>query len=125
MLGIHAPHILRNGPQGVFSHATALTLPQLSDAVPAKLDMTVPPGFQRMAAIPDVLRLHRARLAERDVETIDGVRVTTPPRTLIDVIVEGAIAPELQVQAVDQPLPPALIIRHHLEPPHASTLPRP
>jgi len=32
-------------PQGVFSHATALTLPELSDAMPAKLDMTVPPGF--------------------------------------------------------------------------------
>jgi len=39
-----------------------------------------------MAAIPEVLRLHRARLTERDVETIDGVRVTTPLRTLIDVI---------------------------------------
>ena len=76
-------------PQGVFSHATALTLHDLSDAMPAKLDMTVPPGFQRMAAIPEVLRLHRARLTARDVETIDGVRVTTPLRTLIDVIVDG------------------------------------
>jgi hypothetical protein len=26
--------------------------------MPAKLEMTVPPGFQRMAAIPRVLRLH-------------------------------------------------------------------
>src|SRR6185436_1655002 len=78
----------RNEPQGVFSHATALTLHELSDAMPAKLDMTVPPGFQRMATIPEVLRLHRARLGERDVETIDGVRVTTPLRTLIDVIVD-------------------------------------
>ena len=51
-------------PQGVFSHATALTLHDLSDVMPAKLDMTVPPGFRRMAAIPDVLRLHHARLGE-------------------------------------------------------------
>src|SRR5476649_1763537 len=72
-------------PQGVFSHATALTLHDLSDAMSAKLDMTVPPGFQRMAAIPEVLRLHRARLTAHDVETIDGVRVTTPLRTLIGV----------------------------------------
>ena len=73
--------------QGVFSHATALTLHELSDAMPAKLHMTVPPGFQRMAAIPEVLRLHRARLAERDIDTIDGVHVTTPLRTLIHAII--------------------------------------
>src|SRR5262245_47628226 len=89
-------------PQGVFSHATALSLHELSDVMPAKLHMTVPPGFRRMAAIPDVLRLHRARLGERDVQTIDGVRVTTPMRTLLDVIAEGAIAEELLVQATDE-----------------------
>ena len=77
-------------PQGVFSHTTALTLHDLSDAMPVKVDMTVPPGFRRMAAIPGVLRLHRGSVPKRDVETIDGVRVTTPLRTLIDVIVDGA-----------------------------------
>ena len=71
----------------MFSHATALTLHELSDAMPSKLDMTVPPGFQWMAAIPRALRLNHARLGEPDVETIDDVRVTTPLRTLIDVIV--------------------------------------
>jgi predicted transcriptional regulator of viral defense system len=102
-------------PQGVFSHATALTLHDLSDVMPAKLDMTVPPGFRRMAAIPGVLRLHHARLGDREVQTIDGVHVTTPVRTLIDVIAEGAIAPELQVQAVDQALRRGLIMRRQLE----------
>jgi predicted transcriptional regulator of viral defense system len=63
-------------PQGVFSHATALSLHELSDVMPATLHMTVPPGFRRMAAIPEVLRLHRARLADREVQTVDGVRVT-------------------------------------------------
>ena len=102
-------------PQGVFSHATALTLHDLSDAMPAKLDMTVPPGFQRMAAIPGVLRLHRARLAARDVETIDGVRVTTPLRTLIDVMVDGDLAPELQTQAIREALGRGLILRRQIE----------
>ena len=111
----------RNEPQGVFSHTTALTLHELSDAMPAKLDMTVPPGFQRMATIPEVLRLHRARLGERDVETIDGVRVTTPLRTLIDVIVDGAIAPELQVQAVDHALRRGLVMRRQLDAASTST----
>ena len=60
------------------------------------------PGFQQMAAILRALRLHHARLGVPDVETIDDVRVTTPLRTLIDMIVDGAIAPELQVQTLAQ-----------------------
>jgi predicted transcriptional regulator of viral defense system len=111
----------RDERQGVFSHATALTLHDLSDVMPTKLDMTVPPGFRRMAAIPHVLRLHHARLSPRDVQTIDGVRVTTPLRTLIDVIAEGVIAPELQVQAVDQALRRGLIMRRQLETARVST----
>ena len=51
---------------------------------------------------PRALRLHHARLGVPDVETIDDVRVTTPLRTLIDMIVDGAIAPELQVQTLAQ-----------------------
>jgi predicted transcriptional regulator of viral defense system len=108
-------------PQGVFSHATALTLHELSDVMPAKLDMTVPPGFRRMAAIPAVLRLQHARLNKRDVQTMDGVRVTTPLRTLIDVVAEGVIAPELQVQAVDQALRRGLVMRRTLEAARVST----
>jgi predicted transcriptional regulator of viral defense system len=108
-------------PQGVFSHATALTLHDLSDVMSAKLDMTVPPGFRRMAAIPDVLRLRHARLGERDVQTIDGVRVTTPLRTLTDVIAEGLIASEFQVQAVGEALRRGLIMRSQLETARVST----
>jgi predicted transcriptional regulator of viral defense system len=108
-------------PQGVFSHATAMTLHDLSDVMTAKLDMTVPPGFRRMAAIPDVLRMHHARLGERDVQTIDGVRVTTPLRTLIDVIAEGVIATEFLVQAVDQALRRGLIMRRQVETARVST----
>jgi predicted transcriptional regulator of viral defense system len=108
-------------PQGVFSHATALSLHELSDVMPAKLDMTVRPGFRRMAAIPEVLRLHRAKIAARDVQTIDAVRVTTPLRTLLDVIAEGAIAQELLVQAVDQALRRGAVMRRQLETARVST----
>jgi hypothetical protein len=45
--------------QGVFSHETALALYELSDVMPGKLHMTVPHGFDRSAAIPPVLVLHR------------------------------------------------------------------
>ena len=102
-------------PQGTFSHATALSLHDLSDVMPARLDLTVPPTFQRMAAIPQVLSLRRGKLVAKDVETIDSVRVTTPLRTLIDVIRDGSLSQDLQVQAVDQAIRRGLIIRRQLE----------
>jgi hypothetical protein len=68
-----------------------------------------------------VLRLHHARLSDREVQTIDGVRVTTPLRTVIDVIAEDVVAPELQVQAVDQALRRGLIMRRQLETARVST----
>lgn len=102
-------------PQGTFSHRTALTLYGLSDVMPSKLDMTVPPGFQRMAAIPTVLRLRKQRLDDGDVETIDGVRVTTPRRTLVDTIVAGQVASEFQVQAVQDAIRLGLVTLPQLE----------
>lgn len=102
-------------PQGTFSHRTALTLYELSDVMPSRLDMTVPPGFQRMAAIPTVLRLRKQRLDDGDVETIDGVRVTTPRRTLVDTIVAGQVASEFQVQAVQDAIRLGLVTLPQLE----------
>lgn len=52
---------------------------------------------------------------------MDGVRVTTSLRTLIDDIAEGAIATELLVQAVDQALRRGLIMRRQLETARVST----
>ena len=107
-------HNRRGEPQGTFSHNTALSLHALSDVMPAKLDMTVPPGFQRMAAIPSVLRLHGGRLADDDIETTDGVRVTTPLRTLVDIVVENRLAADLQVQAFREALARGLVMARQL-----------
>jgi predicted transcriptional regulator of viral defense system len=107
-------HNRRGEPQGTYSHDTALSFHGLSDAMPAKLDMTVPPGFQRMAAIPNVLRLHSGRLDKDDTETADGVRVTTALRTLIDVIVEDRLAGELQVHALREALRRGLVTARQL-----------
>jgi predicted transcriptional regulator of viral defense system len=87
-------------PQGVYSHETALSLYELSDAMPARLHMTVPHGFDRSADIPSVLVLHRAKLSESEIGTIDGIRVTRPVRTILDVVAEGKLAPELIRQAI-------------------------
>lgn len=107
-------HNRRGEPQGTFSHNTALSLHALSDVMPAKLDMTVPPGFQRMAAIPRVLRLHGGRLADDDIEMTDGVRVTTPLRTLVDVVADDRLAADLQVQAFREALQRGLVMARQL-----------
>jgi predicted transcriptional regulator of viral defense system len=71
-------------PQGVYSHQTALGLHELTDLMPARIEMTVPKTFRRGAPIPQVLRLHYADLRQDEIETINGVPVTTPLRAILD-----------------------------------------
>jgi predicted transcriptional regulator of viral defense system len=71
-------------PQGVYSHQTALSLHELTDLMPAKIEMTVPKAFRRGAPIPRVLRLYYADLKQDEFENIHGVPVTTPLRAILD-----------------------------------------
>jgi len=70
-------------PQAVVSHETALALHDLSDANPARVHLTVPPGFRRH--LPPEVILHRAVLRLGDWEEREGYRVTTPLRALLDI----------------------------------------
>ena len=90
----------KGNPQGVWSHETALDIHELSDVMPSKMHMTVPPRFRKRGAIPKHLKLHFATLAKSDRETWQGYQVTTPLRTLIDVIEEGIISPDFIKQAI-------------------------
>jgi hypothetical protein len=87
-------------PQGVYSHQTALSLYELSDVMPARLHLTVPPTFRRSAPIPKVLVLHWAALKASDVETLRGFRVTRPFPTILTLAREPTIAPDLLEQAL-------------------------
>ena len=78
-------------PQGVYSHQTALTLFELTDLNPAKLDMTVPKGFRRSVEIPRVLRLHFDNLQSEDISRVHDVPVTRPLRSLLDLIKTGEV----------------------------------
>jgi predicted transcriptional regulator of viral defense system len=78
-------------PTGVVSHQTALSLHDLTDANPAKLDLTVPEHFRRGAPIPEVLRLHYGDVAAEDREILHGVPVTNALRAILDVWVEGSL----------------------------------
>lgn len=89
-------------PQGVYSHETALSFYNLSDLNPAKLHMTVPPGFRKNSEIPGILVLHRGRLHDDEVEAVQGFRVTRPLKAIADVITAGDISEDFVQQAVRQ-----------------------
>lgn len=98
-------------PQGVYSHETALSVYNLSDLMPAKLHMTVPPEFRRNASISGVLVLHRGRPHDQDIEAMQGFRVTRPLRTIADLIAAGYLSPDHLQQAVRQAVQRGLISR--------------
>lgn len=76
-------------PVGVYSHETALSIHELSDANPARLHMTVPLSFRRTASTPKVLSLHRARLDRSEIEQRQGFAVTKAIRAVADVASAG------------------------------------
>lgn len=87
-------------PEGVYSHETALSIYDISDAMPAKLHMTVPIGFRKSTQVPAVIILHRAELREEDVRKKSGYAVTTPFRTVLDLVRDKTAPDDIVEQAV-------------------------
>jgi predicted transcriptional regulator of viral defense system len=105
---------LKDVPQGVWSHETALDIHELSDIMPAKMHMTVPSRFRRRIEIPIVLYLHYANLEQAEIEERQGYRVTTPLRTLRDVFEAETVADNFLAQSVHQALERGLITHEEL-----------
>ncbi len=93
-------------PQAVVSHETALAIHEISDANPAKIHLTVPPGFRNV--MPQSVTLHYGIVEPKDWEEHGGYRVTTPLRTLVDIasstvswpLLDGAVRDALQAGLV-------------------------
>jgi len=68
--------------KGAISHESAAALYDLGDVLPLKTHLTVPPDFRKKPAAGVVL--HKVLLDEKDLETREGCRVTTPLRTILD-----------------------------------------
>jgi predicted transcriptional regulator of viral defense system len=98
-------------PQAVFSHETALALHDLSDANPARIHLTVPPGFRRQ--LPSGLAIHRGIVPAGEWEEREGYRVTTALRTLMDIAATPASWPYLE-PAVRDALRHGLVRRQQL-----------
>lgn len=101
--------MVATGPEAVISHETALRLHNLSDVTPRRVDLWVP--YEKRWLTPRSVgrgvKLHvaRRRLRPDDVTTVDGLRVTTPLRTLLD-IAAGDTNPRQVVVAIKQAMEP-------------------
>ena len=97
--------------QAVASHETALSIYELSDVLPVKNHLTVPPGFRKPR--PPSCVLHRERLEAGEWTEHAVYRVTTPLRTLCDVA-EDALGEDLFHQAVAEAIERGLVRRKGL-----------
>lgn len=106
------------GPDAVLSHETALRLHDLSDVAPRLVHVWVPyerrPRMRR--SVPRGVRVHvaRARIMQADVTLVNGLRVTTPLRTLIDTAT-GGTNPEQVALALAQALNRGWVTRTEVE----------
>jgi predicted transcriptional regulator of viral defense system len=98
-------------PQAVVSHDSALVLHELTDLLPSRVHVTVPPNFRKPA--PRACVLHKALLEPEDIEEQAGFRVTTPLRTLLDVSA-GGVSQEQLHKAVHEALARGLVRRSKL-----------
>ena len=89
---------LAAGPDAVISHDSALALYDLSDALPARIHVTVPRSASRRRP---GLALHTNQLDPEEVTTVEGLPVTTVSRTIADVASSG-LAEEQVIQAAQQ-----------------------
>jgi len=73
-------------PSAVFGLETAAQIQGMGDFMPPKIIMLVEPGFQKRAVPPKHVHLEEVTSIKGDVETVEGLPVTTPLRTIIDLL---------------------------------------
>ena len=95
--------------QGVFSHETSLALQDLSDALPARVHMTLPTAWRRRRLkTPRGLVLHHADLPAQTRSWQEAVPVTAPIQVLAECI-NAHVSPEIIEQAMRQALRRGLV----------------
>jgi predicted transcriptional regulator of viral defense system len=99
--------------KAVLSHESALALLELSDNIPDRVHLLVPRRHRGLRRPPGVV-LH-TRPDDEEVATVsrDGMPLTAPARTLVDVADE--LQPEQAAMAAQQALSLGLLTRRQLE----------
>lgn len=94
-------------PQAVVSHESALAIHELSDVIPSKVHLTIPPSFRKKSSGGCVL--HRNILLPEVIEKREGFFVTTPMQTIIDAA-DSPLSLEQLEQAVRDALAKGLMV---------------
>lgn len=89
--------VMAVGGHAVVSHESALDLLDLSDVIPNAIHLTVPRTKRHSPRLPGVVHTTTRPLGPSDVVVRDGMRVTSPIRTVLDTA-EAGVGPE-QVEA--------------------------
>jgi predicted transcriptional regulator of viral defense system len=105
----------KDEPTGVFSHETALQIYELSDWTGYGLHLTVPPNFRRRSRPPYRLTLHKAILTPDEVKLRNCYLVTTPLKTILDLLLQGLVEQRFLKQSMIQALDRGLILERHLQ----------
>ncbi len=104
-------------PQAVVSHDTALSVYEMSDLMPSKIHITVPPLFRKDSG--NLLILHKGIVRPEDVHKKHGFLITTPLRTIYDEA-EGDLSLDHLEQAIRDGLRSGKIMRKDLQNPPVS-----
>jgi predicted nucleotidyltransferase len=97
--------------KAVLSHETAAALYGLGDLLPAKIHLTVPADFRKKPA--KSLVLHKADLSASEIEKRDGLPITQPLRTLID-LASSHLDPERLSEVAKDAIQKGLVTRKEL-----------
>jgi predicted transcriptional regulator of viral defense system len=99
----------------VVSHESALDLLDLSDVTPHRIHLTVPRSKRHVIASPDVaIHTTSLPLSPEDVITREGVRLTSPERTIVDAA-EWGPSPEQIEMAIHEAISRGLTTRRRLQ----------
>jgi predicted transcriptional regulator of viral defense system len=88
--------------EGVFSHETALMLHNLSDALPRKVNLTLPTDWaKRRLRVPKGVLLHHDDVPKNERVELGAVPLTNALRTLLD-CADAHVSPEFVEVAIRQ-----------------------
>lgn len=96
-------------PLGHFCRETVLTMHDLSDVNPGKIQMCMPKNFKTNLEIPKVLEIFKEDLMTNDITTFQGLPVTTMEKTLLDISSDGRLEEDSIELAAKEALKKGLI----------------
>ena len=73
-------------PSGIFGLETAAAIHGLGDFMPGRIMVLVAPGFHKGATIPPEVELIRTSDVTTHCQRVEGLTVTSPLRTIVDLV---------------------------------------